>query len=279
MVQAGRGRPGWSLSGYEVEELIGIGATGEVWRGRELASGRLVALKRLTGAGSGGQPEGRDRLRREAALLAGVTSPHLVRLRTVVTTGDGLVLVLDLATGGSLASLLGVRRTLPAGEVVAVAAPVAEALADVHAAGIVHGDVSPANVLLTADGRPLLSDLGVARMVHERAAAAVTIRYADPAVLAGGDVDPAADVYALAAVCHAALTGAPPYPGDDVEEILRAVAAGRRLPLPIAVPGLPGGLADAVEAALALEPAQRPDAATLAAGLRAACPPARLRLA
>src|SRR5689334_14729116 len=94
---------GWSLPGYVLDELIGFGGTGEVWRARDEASGRVVALKRVRPAG--GVVE-RDRLRREAAVLAGVASPHLVRLRTAVSTADGVVLVLDYAAGGSLASLL-----------------------------------------------------------------------------------------------------------------------------------------------------------------------------
>lgn len=266
---------GWALPGYDVEELVGFGSVGEVWRAREQATGQLVALKRLRGGGGAAE---RDRLRREAAVLCGVVGPHLVRLRTVLATADGLVLVLDYAAGGSLAGLLAVRRRLTPGEVVGIAGPLATALAGVHAGGVVHGDVSPANVLFDATGRPLLADLGVARLRADGPPVAVTVVYADPAVLRGGLPGPACDVYGLAAVCHCALTGAPPYPAADPETVLRLVAAGRRRSLHDALPFVPPALAAAVEAALVSDPAARPDAAAFAARLAAAFPAAPLRL-
>ena len=159
-----------------------------------------------------------------------------MRLRAVVGAGDDLVLVLDLAPGGSLARLVAGRGPLPPGEVVTVAVPLAQALADVHARGLVHGDVTPANVLFAADGRPLLSDLGVSRLLGEGSTeTAGTSGFVDPAVLAGG-TRPAADVHGLAATCVAALTGSPPYddggarvrPPGRVAPAPRRAAAGAR---------------------------------------------------
>ncbi|TAL15904.1 MAG: serine/threonine protein kinase, partial [Frankiales bacterium] len=183
----------WSLPGFDVQCLLGFGATGEVWRAVELATGETVALKRLREGADA------DALRREAALLAGLDTPYVVRLRAVV----GSVLVLDHAAGGSLAALLARRGALDPGEVVTIAAPLAQALAAAHARGLVHGDLTPANVLFTADGMPLLSDLGLARLAGQRLATVDgTAEYVDPAVAAGGEPDAAADVWALAAVCH-----------------------------------------------------------------------------
>src|SRR4051812_11791545 len=133
----------WTLPGYDVEQLLGRGAHGEVWRAREVATGETVALKRVRG---GDDPPARDRLRDEAAVLAAFTHDHVVRLRRVVGDGDGSVLVLDHAGGGSLAAILATGRRLEPGEVVTTAAPLAEALAAAHHRGLVHGDVSPANV-------------------------------------------------------------------------------------------------------------------------------------
>ncbi|HEY5076799.1 MAG TPA: protein kinase, partial [Acidimicrobiia bacterium] len=134
------------LPGYDIEELLGFGGSGEVWRAREVASGDRVALKRLRAANST-EPLAVERLQREAALLATVSHEHIVRLRSVVPTDDGLVLVLDYAEGGSLAAVLAARGRLSAGEVVTIGAPLAQALADVHARGLVHGDVTPGNVV------------------------------------------------------------------------------------------------------------------------------------
>jgi len=236
------------LTGFDAVELLGYGSGGEVWLARERATGLPVALKRLR---AGADLASRDRLRREAAVLAGVDHPHVVRLRSVHGDGDALVLVLDLAAGGSLARLLATRRRLAPGEVVTIAVPLAQALATVHAQGLVHGDVTPANVLFAADGRPLLSDLGVARLLGIGAGEVGGTRgYLDPAVLAGAAPGPASDVHGLAATCLAALTGQPPY---DEQGTRLAPPDGRHL-----------GLAAALEAALAPDPADRPSAEALA---------------
>src|SRR6185437_5228438 len=140
------GVDGFSLAGYEVEALLGFGGTGEVWSARESTTGERVALKRLRGTDAAPSRE----LQREAALLASARHEHVVRLRSVVPTPGGLVLVLDFAAGGSLASLLGARGRLTAAEVVTIGAPLAQALADVHERGITHGDVTPANIVFDA---------------------------------------------------------------------------------------------------------------------------------
>lgn len=267
----------WSLPGYDVRELIGYGATGEVWRAVELATGDVVALKRLRpGAGA----DAVDALRREAAVLRTLDTPHVVRLRDVVGSGDGsgAVLVLDHAAGGSLAALLARRGALDPGEVITLAAPLAQALAAAHARGLVHGDVSPSNVLFTADGMPLLADLGVARLVGDWAEQG-TAEYLDPAVAGGAPLSPASDVWALAAVCHHALAGSPPHEGAAVDDVLAAAADGGRAPLGLLAPGAPRLLVEAVEAALQRDPGDRPDAASFGAALRRShgVAPVRLR--
>ena len=250
------------LSGFDTVELLGYGSGGEVWLARERATGLPVALKRLR---AGADLAARDRLRREAAVLAGVDHPHVVRLRAVHGDGDSLVLVLDLAAGGSLARLLATRRMLPAAEVVTIAVPLAQALASVHAQGLVHGDVTPANVLFAADGRPMLSDLGISRLLGSPAAeVGGTGGYLDPAVVAGAAPGPASDVHGLAATCWAALTGLSPYDGH-----------GRRVPVPT---GVDRTLLDVLEPALAPDPADRPPAEQLAVAVFDAVPAEPVRL-
>jgi hypothetical protein len=253
--------PGWEVPGYDVVELLGFGASGEVWLARESATGETVALKRLR---TPRDLTARDQLRREAAALSCVDHPHVVRLRTVVGAGDDLVLVLDHAAGGSLAGLLGTRR-LSAGEIVTIAVPLAGALMAVHARGLVHGDVTPANVLFTADGRPLLSDLGVSRLVGERldpaGFVAGTPGFLDPAVLAGGQPSLAADVHGLAAVCFAALTGRPPYDKTGARRPLLTDAGS----------ALPPALVAVIEAALDPDPHRRPSADEVAVAAFESC--------
>jgi hypothetical protein len=135
----------------------------------------------------------------------------------------------------------------------------------VHARGLVHGDVTPANVLFTADGRPLLSDLGVCRLLGERIDPAGVVSgtpgFLDPAVLAGGQPGPAADVHGLAAVCFAALTGRSPY--DE--------AGSRRPLLTDAGSALPPALVAVIEAALDPDPTHRPSADEMAVAMFESC--------
>ena len=263
----------WTLPGFEVGELLGFGATGEVWRATETATGETVALKRLR---ADADPAAVRALRREATALASLDTPYIVRLRQVV--GD--ILVLDHAPGGSLAALLSRRGDLQPGEVVTVAAPLAAALAAAHAVGLVHGDLSPSNVLFTADGMPLLSDLGLARFTGERVdAVSGTAEYVDPVVAAGGPPGPASDVWALAAICHHMLAGSPPHAGGGVDHVLAAAVAGARAPLGLLAPRASRSLVAVVEAALSADPSRRPTAEAFATALQRAQAPAPVRLA
>ncbi len=267
-----RGVSTWTLPGFDVEEMLGFGATGEVWRARDQTTGEIVALKRLR---PGADPSAVEALHREAALLKSLDTPYVVRLREVL--GD--VLVLDHAPGGSLATLLLRRGSLEPGEVVTIGAPLASALAAAHAAGLVHGDVSPANVLFTAEGMPLLADLGVARVAGgRRGVVDGTAEYVDPAVAAGGTPDRAADVWALGAVCHQMLAGTPPHDGHTVDQVLAAAVAGERAPLGLLAPLAPRALVAVVEAALSGDAARRPTAAALAVALQRAHTAAPVRL-
>ena len=249
------------LGGYELWARIGTGSTGAVWKAyRGGSASQIVALKRLRSSA-----RSRDdvaRIRREAEALAALDHPHIVRLVEVVEDGGGLALAMELAAGGSLDTLLAERGQLTPGEVVAVAAPLADALAAAHRRGIVHGDVKAANVLFTAEGEPLLSDFDVARTLGRLGddQVAGTAEYLAPELLDGAPPDQRSDIYSLAVVCYEALTGYPPYAGAVTEQFAR-------------VPDLQGPLADVVERAMARDPARRfRFAGELARALRASVP-------
>jgi hypothetical protein len=262
----------WSLPGYDVVDLIGAGATGEVWRGRDLDTGDTVALKRLR---PGADPARLTALRREATLLRTLDTPYVVRLRDVIDD----VLVLDHAPGGSLSALLARRGPLDPGEVVTIAAPLASGLASAHAVGLVHGDVSASNVLFTADGMPLLTDLGVARLADDPGGEVHgTADYVAPDVAAGGIPGAASDVWALAALCHQMLAGTAPHDGETAPAVLFAAVQGARAPLGLLAPTAPRALVAAVEAGLARDPRKRPDAAAFASLLRRAHAASPVRL-
>jgi eukaryotic-like serine/threonine-protein kinase len=265
----------FALSGYVTDELIGFGGTGEVWRAREIANGEIVALKRLRRRG----PAATQRLRREAALLAIVAGPHVVRLRQLIVEGDETVLVMDYAAGGSLASVLAARPRLPAPEVVTIVAPIAAALADAHARDLVHGDVSPANILFTSDGRPLLADFGVAHALGSAPDAVQgTDDYLDPAVTAGSPLSSSSDVFALGAVAFHALTGQPVWGSGTSDQIQGRALIGVRESLDELAPDVPAALVSVIESALRLDPHERPDARSMSSAVLRACAAAPVQL-
>jgi eukaryotic-like serine/threonine-protein kinase len=264
------------VPGYRLETLLGRGGSGEVWRAVPRGGGEPVAVKVLVA----GDPE---RQAREAALLGELDHPHLVRLLEVVHQprrggAPRVALVLELLAGGSLAALLARRGRLRPGEVVTAIAPVAAALAHAHGNGVVHGDLSPANIVFTAEGRPVLTDLGVARVLGEAAAGEVTPAYVDPTVARGGAPGPASDVFGVAAAAFQALTGVAPWnaatPGDTL-----AVAATGQLPdLAELAPEAPPELVSVIARGLAADPHARGSAAAFALDLRHACRPEPVRL-
>ncbi|MGY1748030.1 protein kinase domain-containing protein [Modestobacter sp. SYSU DS0511] len=264
------------VPGYVLEELLGRGGSGQVWRARPRNGGEPVAVKVLLR----GDPE---RQEREARLLAELDHPHLVRLHRVVRRevrgGPAEVsLVLDLLAGGSLAALLARRGRLRPGEVVTTVAPVAAALAQAHERGVVHGDLSPGNVLFTAEGRPVLTDLGTARLVGDTARAEVTPPYVDPVVARGGAPGPASDVFGVAAAAFHALTGVAPWNAADPAQTLAVAAAGELPDLAMLAPEAPAELVRVVLRGLSADPHLRGTAAAFALDLRHACRPEPVRL-
>jgi hypothetical protein len=263
---------------YDLDRQIGAGASGTVWTAHQPGPvSRLVALKRLR---SGGSADDLARLRREAVVLTELDHPHIVRVLEVVQDGDGLALVMQYAPGGSLRDLLAERGRLTPGEVVAVAAPVADALASAHRRGVLHGDVTPANVLFTSDGEPLLTDFGVARTLgrHTSELVSGTAEYVDPERLHGARPEPRADIYSLGVVCYHALAGQPPYTGSAPLAVARAADTGDHTPLG-AVAGVPEALARVVERAMDRRPEDRfATADELARALRTTVPAGEVRV-
>lgn len=267
-----------SVGGYDLEREIGAGSTGTVWKAfRQGPIPHPVALKRLRAASGAVDIQ---RMRREAALLAELDHPHIVRVVEILEDGEGVAVAMQFAPGGSLEGLLQERGRLTPGEVVAVAAPLAGALASAHRHGTVHGDVKPANVLFTSDGEPLLSDFGSARtlgfLTSENFAS--TPEYMAPELLEGATPDERTDVYSLAVVCYHALVGSAPFTGDAPLAVVRAADVGSYEPL-VARAGVPPALAQVVERGMARNPAQRFESAeAFAHALRGAVPPEEVRL-
>jgi hypothetical protein len=251
------------VPGYEVGELVGAGAHGTVWSALPEGQRAAVALKVVAA-------EGEEAVAREVATLRGVRHPHLVPVHDVVALDDGAVaIVLDLLTGGSLADVVRARGHLSPGEVVTVLSPVASALSALHAAGVVHGDLSAGNVLLDRAGRPHVADLGTARMRGEVAGDVHGTRgFVAPEVVLGALPTAASDVYAVGALGWLCLTGEEPGPAP-VRGRLRDASG-------VVAPGSP--LVEVLDDALRGDPQARPTAEALAVALYDAAAPEPLRL-
>ncbi len=219
---------------YEVVAELARGAMGVVYRAREPALGRDVALKRLhRGVDASGSARGR--FAREARALARLSHPNIVAVHFVGEDQGAPFLVMDLVEGTTLATILQQRGALPPREAMEVTRKLARALAHAHGIGIVHRDVKPANVLIGADGEPRLTDFGLAKDTTVDASTTAALSVAGgvlgtpgfwPPEQAKGELDrigPRSDVFALGATLYAMLTGGPPYAGATLMEVVHAM--------------------------------------------------------
>jgi len=258
------------LGRYRLLERLAAGGSAEVWRARDEQLGRDVAVKRL-------HPHllpdeaSRMRLVAEARAAAGLSHPVIVEIYDVEATGESPALVMELVDGESLATRIAREGPLPASEATGIAADIAEALFHAHQRGVIHRDVKPGNVLLSADGRTRLVDFGIA---HSLAAASErlttagtvigTLHSMAPEQLAAGPITPRTDLYGLGAVLHESLTGRPPYAESSQVALADAQRAG-----PPRMDGIDPALAAAIAGCLAFDPADRPlHAGALAEALR-----------
>jgi serine/threonine protein kinase len=192
---------GSTVSHYQILERLGGGGMGVVYKARDLKLGRLVALKFLSSQ-RGAPEEEKRRFLREARAASQLDHPNLCTIHEIDETEDGaLFIAMALYEGGMLRDRLD-RGPLPLGQAIEVASQIAAGLARAHERGIVHRDVKPANIALTADGQVKLLDFGIAKLADQsrltRAGMAVgTAAYMSPEQFRGQLVDPRADVWAL----------------------------------------------------------------------------------
>lgn len=257
-------REGSEFAGCRIEREVGRGGMGVIYRGTELRLGRPVALKLIAGDRAA-DPDFRARFEREARLTASIDHPNVIPVYAAGEEDGLLYLVMRYVDGTDLRHLLREHGPLPPRRVDALIAQVAAALDAAHAAGLVHRDVKPANVLLAAGARgehAYLTDFGVVRLVDgetrvtDSGEFVGTVDFMAPEHLRGEGTDARSDVYALGCVLHAALTGTPPFRRDTVPATITAHLQ-ERPPRPSETSGVPAAMDDVVARALAKDPADR----------------------
>ena len=255
---------------YTLLDRHATGGMATVWRARDEWTREIVAIKQLH-PHVVADPVARARLEREAEALRTVDHPAIVRPRGLIDDPDAPSLVMDFVSGRPLSERIA-EGPLPPEEAVAIAGVVADALAVAHDHGIVHRDIKPANILVDDDGAVHLVDFGIAALMDAPSDGLTadstmvgTLRYAAPERLAGGDVTPRSDVWALGAVLYEMLTGVPAVTASDPVGALAASQAA-----PATLDGVPPYLASVIGRAMATDPADRyPDAVALRDALAA----------
>ncbi|MEV0263964.1 serine/threonine-protein kinase [Streptomyces sp. NPDC050617] len=263
---------------FELADRLGSGGMGMVWRARDLALHRDVALKEVRPPDPSlaeNDPAAaralRGRVLREARALARLDHPNVVTIHHIVDEGEGSYpwIVMELVPGSSLQDRLA-PGPLPPAEAARIGRGVLAALRAAHAAGIHHRDVKPANVLLRTDGRPVLTDFGIAAI---RDATSLTATgaligspdYIAPERLRGHEGDPASDLWSLGMLLYVAVEGRHPLRKASTLATLAAI-----LDEPVPEPERAGALTPVLKALLTRDTAARPDAAALDRMLAAA---------
>lgn len=264
------------LPGYADLVEVGRGASATVYRARQTAFDRPVAIKVLRGADL--THEGRRRFERECRTVGALSwHPHVVPVYDAGIGPDGSpFLVMELLSGGSLADALRAGGPPPVDEAVALTTQVADALVAAHRAGVLHRDVKPGNILLGHLGDAKLADFGIARVASAETALTAgvigTFAYLAPELVHGAPASERSDVYSVSATLHVLLTGRAAFAGDDDASPVAAVLRAGRSPAPdLVASGLPEPVAAVVRRAMEPNPELRtPDAATLVAELQGA---------
>ncbi|MFI6517534.1 serine/threonine-protein kinase [Spirillospora sp. NPDC050679] len=271
-------RAGQEMAGrYRLEQRLGRGGMGEVWRALDLRLDRHVALKVLLVNWTGEQmDQALARFRREGRSAARLNHPQIATVHDTGTHDGQPFLVLELLAGPDLATLLDRHPGgLPIKMALDHGAKAAEGLAAAHEAGVIHRDVKPSNLMLDGNGTLKICDFGIARLAGATAGLSATgvgfgtVAYMPPEQLLGEPVTGAADVYALGATLFHLLTGRLLFPAEDLRAVMGQVVHKAPAPPSSLRPAIPEALDDYLLALLAKDPAARPPAATIPAALRA----------
>ncbi|MEU2538490.1 serine/threonine-protein kinase [Streptomyces iakyrus] len=258
---------------YRLEERLGRGGMSVVWRATDRLLGRSVAVKELPydeTLSAAQARRRRDRTLREARALAQLSHPHIIVVHDVVEDDERPYIVMELIEGGSLADRLAQRGPVDAAEAARIGIALLGALGAAHAAGVLHRDLKPDNVLLeTGTDRVVLTDFGIAQVagtptLTENGSFVGSPEYTAPERMSGMRTGPESDLWSLGALLCAALSGESPFHRDSLGGILHAVVVGDIQP-----PAQVGPLLPVVRGLLERDPDRRLDAERAERMLRA----------
>jgi serine/threonine protein kinase len=248
---------------YQLSSRVAIGGMGEVWQATDLVIGRTVAIKILKDEYLG-DPGFLERFRAEARHAALVNHEGIANVFDYGEEDGSAFLVMELVPGEALSTVLERERVLPTDKVLDIVAQTASALQAAHAAGLVHRDIKPGNLLITPEGRVKITDFGIARIADQVPLTATgqvmgTVQYLSPEQASGHAASPTTDIYSLGIVAYEALAGRRPFTGESQVAIAMAQINEQppELPVTVAEP-----VRNLVYASIAKKPADRPQTAS-----------------
>jgi serine/threonine-protein kinase len=266
---------------YELEALLGRGSSGGVWRARDITTRRVVAVKIIELAAIDdpvGIAETVARFRREAAILTRLRHPNVVSATEATQVGNELFMVMEMADGVSLASRLQQRADndwglFPVRDALRIAGQACAGLAAAHAQGIVHRDVKPSNLMVSARLDVKVIDFGIARLLADKdritdpSTALGTVAYMSPEQAEGRiDIDGRSDLYSLGCVLYELLAGRRPFTADDPRTLMLMQDTADADPLGSIRPDLPAALCELAGALLMKDRTARPQDAARVLG-------------
>lgn len=229
---------------FQVIDILGRGAMGVVYRAKDSALGRTVAIKTIALTGSSVERDTHEaRFMQEARAAGSISHPAIITIYDVGREGDTAFIAMELLEGRDLRDMIGTVSLSPT-QSVSIVASVAEGLAYAHERGIVHRDVKPGNIMLLHDGRVKIMDFGIAHM-HEPMVKTQTgmllgsPQYMSPEQIVGQPIDHRADIFSLGLVLYEMLTGVKPFQGEDIPELMFKVANLPAMPPSHLAPDLP----------------------------------------
>src|SRR5262245_30772754 len=253
---------------YVILAELGRGAMGVVYKARDPHLDRLVAIKtvrRDLGLPPEEDADLRRRVYQEATAAGRLAHPNIVAIHDVIELDGTPYIVMEYVEGQTLADLIAAEGRLPPPRAVRLLIDVCDGLEYAHGHGVIHRDIKPSNILVTDSGMAKLSDFGIARVAgsHLTRTGALlgTPAYMAPEQLRGRALDRRSDIFALGVTLYEALTGAPPFQGEDLAAVLYQVAHGTPAPLSERNPAVPQSLQSVAERALAKDPEGRPPTA------------------